>query len=340
MKILIDARPLTDPSSGGVGRVARELVQAYATAFPDDELTCATTGASRPVLPGALAILPNIRHVHLNVPNKVWSARCLTGDSFVRAIERTCGVFDAVFFPNIGFIGRRGTRNSVLLLHDLSFLIEPRWFTRKQRLWHHVVNARQLIRKSTHLLAVSETTKRDTIRLLGIPADRVSVIPIGQTLSAVPRAHIPTPQRFILALGGNGPRKNVATAKVAVDQLRKDPQYADVALVIPTDKPSDDELAALYANAAAFLYPSWYEGYGLPLHEAAAYGTPCVASTAGALPETAPAGTLFANPAKPHHWVEALKLALAHTRIPIQTDPDTWIRAATQLRGSFEKAQD
>lgn len=333
MKLLVDARSLVDASSGGVARVARELVSAYARKFPQDEIICVTTGVKKPLLDPRLAAAPNVRHVHLTIPNKIWSLLSFAGlVSLVGAVERRSGACDAVFFPNIGFIGStRGPRNLVLLLHDLSFLIEPLWFQRKQRLWHRAVRATALIRNATRILAVSETTKRDAIRLLGIPAERITVIPIGPTLTSPPVSNDKLPTMpYLLALGDGDPRKNSATARIAAErsQIR-------LFLLGNDDVPSDAELASIYMNASAFLYPSWYEGYGLPLHEAAQFGTPRIASTSGALPETAPPGTFFANPAKPHQWVEAVKLALDQQHRPIQLDPDAWKKAAEILHHSF-----
>jgi len=276
--------------------------------------------------------------------------------SLDREIEDRVGKIDAVFLPNIGFTGRITMRPYVLLIHDLSFLIEPKWFSMKQRLWHRAVDAISMIKNAAHLLAVSETTKRDAMRLLNIPEERITVIPLGPTMvgAGFPRPdpsvgfggrgnRAPT-TKYILALGGNDPRKNTTTGIEAVRVIRQEKEFENLELILvgagfprpdPSDpvgfggrgnraptwirfvaRPSDPQLATLYSGAAAFLYPSWYEGYGLPLHEAASFGTPCIASTAGALPETAPPGTIFADPAKPHHWVEALRTVLS---IPLLT---------------------
>ena len=390
MRIVVDARPLSEPLQGGathqtvqggVGRVALELVRALAADNPADEIVCATTGSQRPVLQARLLALANVRQIHLNIPNKIWSAACAIGAvSLFRQIQKRCGKADAFFMPNLGFVGSLPEQTpTVLLLHDLSFLVEPRWFGWKQRLWHRAIRVRHLIRGATRLIAVSETTKRDAMRLLDIPADKINVIPIGATLPDA--AFDPSyklqatsfPARYCLALGLGDRRKNAATAIEAVRQLRREKGFEDMELVIvggsrrekkdviPTEvegssnwkvsrharddnfswiqvipQPTDPELAALYQNAAAFLYPSWYEGYGLPLHEAARCGTPRVASTSGALPETAPAGTLFANPAKPQHWVEALKLSLSRSRTEATTERRTWHDAARILRQALE----
>lgn len=355
MTILLDARPLVDPAGSGVARVARALIAAYAVAYPQDTLLCVTTGWKKPHLPDTLNNLPNVIHQHIRLPNKVWSALSYASLTSLVSAGAQASHIDVIFFPNIGFMGRVGTsRPSVLLLHDLSFLIEPQWFAWKRRLWHRAVRAQHLITNATALLAVSQQTKRDATRLLGIPPERIYVIPIGQTLDTKP-AKCQTPnarrQQYVLALGSGDPRKNIGTAIEAVRGLRKEKQYKDVELILvglsPKDDahvrepwihairhPSDDVLSSLYRNAAVLLYPSWYEGFGLPLHEAAAHGTPCISSTAGALTETAPPGTLFANPAKPQQWIEALKLALAYQK-QVRTATPSWDEAAAILREVF-----
>jgi glycosyltransferase involved in cell wall biosynthesis len=379
MRIIVDARPMAEPIRGGVGRVALELVVAFASSNPKTEVVCATTGTKAATLPERLTSCANVRHLHLKIPNKPWSLASMLGlASLCGAAERRCGHAGAFFMPNLGFMGRlpQGIP-SVLLLHDLSFLIEPRWFTPKQRLWHHAVKAKKLIRGATRLIAVSETTKRDAVRLLDIPAEKIDVIPLGSTLKNVSPAPCPqppapnSPTRYVLALGLGDPRKNAATAIETVKELREEKRYEDLRLVLVGEKnanvisslsrnlpsgrslrvgrddncswiqtvphPTDPEISALYAGASAFLYPSWYEGYGLPLHEAASFGTPCIASTAGALPETAPPGTLFVNPAKPHHWTEALKLALALPKSGPAPESRAWGTAALVLRSALDE---
>jgi glycosyltransferase involved in cell wall biosynthesis len=380
MRVIIDARPMAEPIRGGVGRVALELADSFASANPDVEIICATTGSVTTELPARLTDKPNVKQIHLKMPNKLWSLASMLGwVSFCAAAEKRSGRADAFFLPNLGFVGRLPKHiPSVLLLHDLSFLIEPRWFTLKQRLWHRAVKAERLIRGATRLLAVSETTKRDAVRLLDIPAEKIDVVPLGSTLKNVssdPSTKHPAPSsptRYVLALGLGDPRKNAATAIEAVNTLRRETGFEDVGLVMVggnhdvvlngvkgpykglstplrsaqdddlswirfESHPSDAELTTLYSGASAFLYPSWYEGYGLPLHEAAFFGMPCIASTAGALPETAPPGTLFANPAKPHHWVGALKVALSRQATIKPPPAKNWNEAARILYSSLVK---
>lgn len=287
----MDGRPLLRPWMGGVPRLAASLANAIKSALGEDELVIATTGlgTSRPI------------------PNKLVALLTFTGlSSFDQLFADQKA--DALFLPNLEFVGRPRIPYA-LLIHDLSFLVEPRWFDRKSRIWHMLVKPKTLIKNAAHLFAVSETTKRDLTRLLGIDPARVTVIPMG--LDPLP----PLPERtrdgrFILCVGGSNPRKNASCVSIAHAALIKDLKYKNVELVMigspNAPRPSDTELFALMRDASLFCYPSWYEGFGMPLHEAARFGTPCIASTASSLPEIAPQGTTFASPAKPHHWVEAM----------------------------------
>jgi len=356
MHLVIDARPLVDPAPGGVGRVARLLVHAYATRFPTDTLTCLTTGYARPDLPKELRALPHVHHTHIPLPNKLWTTgSMLQLCSLERELSRRHIPTDLIFFPNLGFTGSLRNTPYTLLIHDLSFRLEPSWFGPRERLWHQAVRPEKLIREAAGLFAASTTTKQDAVRLMDIHPERIHVLPFGPTIDPhlIPIPPKNLPLRYALFFGPHDPRKNVYTALQALRELRKKEEYASLELVMVgresapqrtgmTQEPwihrfsflSNAEMIYLIAHAAVLLYPSWYEGHGLPLHEAATLGTPRVASTAGALPETAPPGTLFANPAKPHHWIEAIEQALDLPREP-QISAHTWKEAAQVLREVF-----
>lgn len=354
MRWLIDARPLVDPNPGGVSRVARGLISAFCALAREDEIILATTGQNKFQASGfGFSALPagrqvaGFRHIHLRLPNKIWSAAACAGiTSLDQEIEKRAGKIDGIFLPNLGFVGRL-RQPYTLLLHDLSFLMEPRWFSRKMRLWHKAVRPEELIRNAASLLSVSETTKRDAVKLLGIPKNKITVIPMGPTIQNMrdARCAMRDAPRYILVLGADDPRKNAKLAVEAIKILKQEKGFEDIELILigSKNRVSNEKLAELYQNASAFLYPSWYEGYGLPLHEAAAYGTPRVASTTGALPETAPRGTLFADPAKPHHWAEALKMILIKNSHDLQPttyspQPADWSPAAQILLKTLQTA--
>jgi glycosyltransferase involved in cell wall biosynthesis len=343
LNILVDARCLVDSNGGGVRRVAENILAEVVNRMPETEFAFVTTGKTRFSLPEPFALSSRITHVHINIPNKIWSLLAMFGTAALdrEATRRTKVTYDAAILPNIGFTGFL-TIPYALVLHDLSFIIDPHWYSLKMRVWHYAVNAKDQIRRAARLFAVSETTKRDTARLLNIPDDRIEIVRPGVSLNRITSVRPSGFGRlntYVLAFGESNPRKNIATAVAAVERLRQEDAFRELQLVIvgstrdgllPTNADwmfrlnnvTDEQLAGLYEGAAALLYPSWYEGFGLPLHEAARFGTPCLASNHGALPETAPPGTILLPPTKPQLWASALRDVLHHpARFRTARDP-------------------
>ncbi len=354
MKVLIDARPLTIPAPGGVTRLTRSLLQALIEAPPEAEYLMGTTGQRELSL--GLSLLPNARRLHLAWPNKLVSSLTASG---LRSFEQFFPQEkpDVLFFPNNGHVGRPRLPYG-LLVHDLSFLAEPKWFNWRGQIWHKIVHAKRLMQEATRLFAVSEWTKFALQLHLDIPADRIDVLAIPRQSELNSPGTLPSSvkdKRYLLCLGGQDRRKNVGCVIAAIKQLQTSPTYADLHLVIvggyrePLSDPrfivlprvDDASLSALYQSAQAFLYPSWYEGLGLPLHEAAAFGVPSIASSTSAMPETAPSGTIFAPPSKPQAWALAIDHLLTRSAIHSKTSflvkadsvqTSDWQRAVTPIR--------
>ena len=302
----MDGRPLLRPWFGGVPRLLSFLLPSIREVL-GDQLVVATTG---------LVIPTEDVTLHRQYPNKLVAFLTWTGlSSFDRLFREQHA--DILFLPNIEFVGRP-VLPYALLVHDLSFLIEPRWFNWKMRIWHKVVKPKMLIKNASALFTVSETSKQDLMRLLDIPEERITVIPMGLDMTEPSDVSRDTRHatRFILCLSANNHRKNTECVIAAHKALIKQEKYKDVKLVITgspdVPRPSYPDLFALMRDASVFCYQSWYEGFGMPLHEAARFGTPCIASTASSLPEIAPQGTRFASPAKPQHWLEAICQTLDH----------------------------
>jgi glycosyltransferase involved in cell wall biosynthesis len=185
---------------------------------------------------------------------------------------------------------------------------------------------------------VSENTKRDAINLYGIPADKIHVIyegvdpkftPIAEPdrLSQI-RAKYHLPDRFILHVGTIEPRKNLPLLFEAAAQIKEhivvagklgwltDPILAKVKELGVEDRVTftgfiaDDDLPALIAAATVLAMPSKYEGFGLPILEALACGTPVVASNAASLPEVGGNAVLYAWHDDVRSWIRLLTLAL------------------------------
>lgn len=187
----------------------------------------------------------------------------------------------------------------VTTYHDLVPIKYPKWSDPKIV----AVNKRRLeiVEKEIDMvIAVSESTKKDLLELTQIPEDKITVIyeGVGGEFKKYPTSEVEEfrkkyklPANFVLAIGGVGERKNTKRIKEATK---------DLALVIPGDtipRVSDQEMPLLYNAAEILLYPSLYEGFGLPILEAMACGIPVITSDSGAMLEIAGQGNaLFVNP--------------------------------------------
>ena len=189
---------------------------------------------------------------------------------------------------------------TVLTVHDLAILRAPEAFPRWHRLYGRAGLLR-VLRAADAIVSVSEFSRAETIELAGVPAERIRVIPHG-----VDSVFTPDGPRadgdYALAVGTLEPRKNLARA---VEAARE----AGVALRVVgargwggvevdgwVGEIPDAELAALYRGARCVLYPSLYEGFGLPVLEAMACGTPVITSVGTAMEEVAGGAAILVDP--------------------------------------------
>ena len=179
----------------------------------------------------------------------------------------------------------------VVTVHDVAVVGHPEWFPR----WHRETGRRALragVRAADAVVAVSSFTRDELVALLGVPPERVRVVPNGVAPVFTPEG--PRAEGdYVLAVGTLEPRKNLArvveAARLAGVELRVAGAsgWGEVAREGWVGEPSDRELAALLRGARCLVYPSLYEGFGLPVLEAMACGTPVVTSRGGATEEVA-----------------------------------------------------
>ena len=265
MKLLIDARPLVDPHSGGVQRVGVGLIEALCNEASSDEITLLTTGASKREIP--FSIPQNTKHHHVERRNKMLSASMMLGAPIESYLPEK---YDVLFFPNLGFTGPLNTPY-IVLIHDLSFLIEPKWFSFKDRVWHKAVNPKTMIKNAKSIFTVSKQTKIDLEKLTG-RKHAVHVLPMAHT--PLKEAVAKTAERpYFFAFGSNDKRKNTACLIEAMDELRKD--YDVNLLVTGTEtwgKPyvkalgriNDGELAEYVKGSEALLIQVGMRAMGCP----------------------------------------------------------------------------
>jgi glycosyltransferase involved in cell wall biosynthesis len=233
---------------------------------------------------------------------------------------------------------RRNCR-SVITVHDLAFIHFPELLTTDSARYYGQID--RAVRDAEGIIAVSHSTLRDMMNLLGVPAHRVTVVyeaanPIfriiedSDTLNAV-RARYSLPERFVLYLGTIEPRKNLPTLLEAYHLLREKEGPGVPPLVVAGAKgwlfDSVFDLAkqlgladsvlftggipwadapAFYNLAEVFVFPSLYEGFGLPPLEAMACGTPVIAANVSSIPEVVGDAGLLVNPNDAEELADAL----------------------------------
>ncbi|WP_407569947.1 glycosyltransferase [Deinococcus altitudinis] len=229
-------------------------------------------------------------------------------------------------------------RRQVVTIHDVATLDHPEWFERKFALWYRWMTPR-LVRRARQVLTVSEYSKARIVHHTGVSADRVTAIPLAADERFRPhspeecrvvREQLGLPTQFVLSVGSLEPRKNLGALLSAWQQWTDRPPELVLAISGSANKVfsalnlsaepdgvrflgrvPDEQLPALYSAAEAFVYPSFYEGFGLPPLEAMASGTAVITSGTTSLPEVVGEAALTVNPHDPQSITAALRLLFA-----------------------------
>lgn len=279
-----------------------------------------------------------------------------------------------VFHAPVNVLPERLPCPSVVTIHDLAFVRYPEFFRPARRLYQRAFTERSA-RAATVIVAVSESTRQDIIKAFGVAPERVRVIyptispdfqPIRDpaTLAAF-RARHGLPERYLLYLGTLEPRKNLITLVEAYARLRAESPDAPP-LILAGAKGwyydtlyervralgleryvtfagyvSREEQALWYAGAALFLYPSLYEGFGLPVAEALACGVPTITSDVSSLPEVAGPVALQAPPTDAVRLAQTMRVALADSglRDRVQIEGPAWTQQFSMERLARQYAQ-
>ena len=191
----------------------------------------------------------------------------------------------------------------VVTVHDLALLRHPDAFPR----WHRATGVGALragVGAADAIVCVSAFTRDELVDLLDVPSERVRIVPNGVDPVFGPDGPAEDGD-YVLAVGTLEPRKNLAAAVEAARRAGVELRVAGavgwggVAVEGWLGEPSDDELAALLRGARCLVYPSLYEGFGLPVLEAMACGTPVVTSCSGATEEVAGGAAVLVDPRDP-----------------------------------------
>ena len=371
-RIAIDYTPAYE-QTGGIGRYVRELTAALAALDQENEYRLFVSGANRRDLPPAPS---GNFHWKATSLTPRWLARIwqrarmpLPAEVFTGRVDLYHAT-DFVLAPTLP-----GTR-TLLTVHDLSFVRVPEAASPPLKAYLDVVVPRS-VASADHILADSAATKADLVEFYETPAEKITVLYSGvgkyfrpinsrDALEEALKRHGLNGINYMLSVGTVQPRKNYSRVIEALAEARCRGQDLHFAIaggrgwleeemtrtiertgladhVHLLGFVDDQDLPALYSGAGMLMMPSLYEGFGLPLLEAMACGTPVITSNLSSLPEVAGDAALLVDP----YDVSAISDAIvaiasnAETRARLiaggfhQVTKFTWTRAATQLMSIY-----
>lgn len=354
MKIIVDTRLLTRGTTTGIPGYAKELLHELVAQNPHDSFVLFLNAFRKEDQREALwRDYKNVTVINKRIPNRLLSFFLrLTGGPTIEKLTNTQDA-EVLWSPHLDLLTTTKTPH-VVTVHDISFLHYPRFFSKQYHLWSWLQNQLEQAKRADHILAVSEYTKQDLVRNLGLPASKISVIypgirshfcPLLQNNEALAqfkqKRNLTKP--FFLFFGTLETRKNVAAVVLAFNEAKQDTRLKEYELVL-AGRPglgfsalrkqiaaspfadsirllhdiADDERLYLYNSARALVFPSFFEGFGFPPLEAQACGVPVVSSLRASLAEVLKESALEIDPWRPH--------SIATQLLRLETDAD--LRAA------------
>lgn len=303
--------------SGGIGRYTRGLITTLAQLDRANHYCLLAAADAPPTGWQTFQVYPNFSHKTYPLSER-WLTIAWHRFYLPLPVEWFAGPLDLFHSPNFILPPTRRAK-TLLTVHDLSFIRHPQGAVESLRKWLNQVVPSSLAR-ADHILADSESTKRDLVDIFSLSPADITVVSAGveerfrpvtdPVLCAVVREryHLPS-EKFILGLGTLEPRKNFTGLIAAFSQSPvrethhlviaggKGWLYDDIftaAQASPvagqihfTGFVADDDLPTLYSLADIFAFPSHYEGFGIPVIEAMACGIPVVCANNSCLPEIA-----------------------------------------------------
>ncbi|CAN5367980.1 glycosyltransferase family 1 protein [soil metagenome] len=316
MRVLYDHQTFSHQRFGGNSRYFYELLSCfYRAGEPSFELAVETS--PNEYLKGA-PFFAGRASSHMDLPH--FLLRYARNEVATRlAARKPHDVFHTTFYYPTALHGAKRAKLVVTVLDMIpelfpdSFDLSSAFGRLVTKPW--IAGKKQLCERADAILAISETTKRDVVKFYGIDPDRITVTHLANRLTAdarTPRV-MGFPDRYVLFVGTRNTYKNfgvflqgVAGAKLPIVCIGGGafdaPEQAQIeALDLDAIQRNvaDHELPGCYAHAAAFVFPSRYEGFGIPILEAMACGAPTIVANASCFPEIAGDAALYFDPEDP-----------------------------------------
>jgi len=323
MRIAFDVSPLSHPRTGIGNYILGSLSGLAEVAGGEHEIVAfaPTSLRGRRAIPAALRDVPV--EVRLRVLPFSHRFRMTWSRRGTPPVERFLGAIDVLHFSDWMYPPQAGGVRATTI-HDLVPLRFPEWVTPRTREMHGEKYA-HTARSCDLVFTNSEYTAADVVELLGMPRERIHVARPGLGLGFAPsgrRAELGAP--YVLGVGTLEPRKNLSRLVEAWRLLDDDLVLALAGGEGWGDQPElagpriralgfvpDARLPELYRGAEVFVYPSLFEGFGIPVIEAMACGTPVVASSHASLDEACGDAAVRADPDQPEAIAAAIQEAIA-----------------------------
>ncbi len=348
MRIGIDVRALSGGKNTGVEEYIRSLLPELFVLGSNHQFVLFFNSFSGHCPPELISwsYLPNVSLVKRSWPNKLLNG--LFWFFGQPSVEYFTGPVDLFFFPNMNFFALKDKTPFIITFHDLSFEHFPHFFNRKRRIWHFLINPKKKALESKKIITVSAFTAYDLRKTYRLSKNKIEAIHLGldQKFFSVERPVTQIKRKklikkyklpkkpFFLFLGTIEPRKNLAflikvfnlfklktgsdralviagsvgwSSTKVFDEYAKSPFKKDIFFigsVEEADRPN------LYALAEIFLFPSLFEGFGLPPLEAMATGVPVLASASSSMIEILGDKALLSNPYDVAEFTRALEKML------------------------------
>lgn len=361
LRVGIDGRAFTSPAPG-IRRYVEGLVPALLALSDAPEIVA--LGGRRESLPAGVSSVAERPHPPTNAGWTLVGLPVAAREAAVDVVHAPA--YTAPFWSPAPV---------VLTIHDVSYERNPAWYPYR-RDWLRRAFYRRSARSARHVITCSWFSASEISALYGLSSDGMTVVPLGVSpaFGADPgelRLPAPVTTPFLLHVGDLHERRNLAVAVEALLAARRAGPAADLSLVlVGTDRGAGRDLHAraerggapdavvslervdertlrlLYRCASALVYPSRYEGFGLPVIEAMACGTPVIASRAASIPELAGDAAILLDPDDAGGWRDAVQRVVADpalredlgARGAARAALFTWTRTARATMDVYRKA--
>lgn len=334
MKIGFDAKRAFN-NAAGLGNFSRSTIAALAHQYPDDKLFLFNPNQHK-----SLFVAPE-NCIEIKPEGVCWKLFPNVWRSFRignKAIELNLDIYHGLSHELPVEIEKTGIK-TVVTIHDLIYIRYPEYFKKIDRVIYDR-KFRNACRIATCIHAISEQTKFDLNFFFDVPDEKIVVIyqsinplyfsEIAETQKLAVLGKYQLPKQFLLTVGTIEPRKNLVvllhgmlSSKIDLplvvvgkptDYMREVQQLINLhsteLKVIFLSSVNDDDLHVLYQSAQVMIYPSVFEGFGLPVAEAQASGCPVITSNTSSLPEAGGNGALYFDPQKPEEIGQAIRQVL------------------------------